>query len=150
MTTHFALIVLALLSVPDAAEDDRWFPDQAAPKGVARTLREDLFPEPRLANRMMVQSVAGLAAKAVNEGRCDELVWVASGNADVERWGAALLDRRGSPEARGTFTPWGLVDRFRDKGVVKGYILYRLDGSRGAPNEHRPGMDLSVNGLFRF
>jgi hypothetical protein len=33
------------------------------------------FPASRVALQMMAQSVAGLAAKAVNEGRGDELVW---------------------------------------------------------------------------
>ncbi len=34
--------------------------------------------EPAL--RMMLQSIAGLAAQAVNEGRGDEMVWVDEGN----------------------------------------------------------------------
>jgi hypothetical protein len=37
------------------------------------------------------------------------------------------------------------VDRYRDAGVIKGYILYRSDRSEGALNAHRPGMDRSVN-----
>jgi hypothetical protein len=41
---------------------------------------------------MMAQAVAGLAAKAVNGGRGDELVWVESGNRDVEDWFARLSD----------------------------------------------------------
>lgn len=145
MTTHLALIAIAIMAAVEQAEVDRWFPDQAAPRGVARTVREDQFPGPGLANRMMVQSVAGLAARAVNEGRSDEMVWVTTRNTDVESWGSAILDRPGAPESRGRFAPWDLVDRYRDRGVVKGYILYRLDDSPGAVNEHRPGMDLSVN-----
>jgi hypothetical protein len=127
------------------ADDLRWFPRQAAPKALVRTVKAEEFPEPRLATGMMVQSVAGLAAQAVNEGRSDEMVWVATGNADVERWYARLLARRPPPEARGVFAPWDLVERYRKRGVVKGYLLYRLDRSRGELNEHRPGMDRSVN-----
>src|SRR6476619_289112 len=84
-----------------AADDARWFPRQPAPKGIVRTISEDQFPEPRLATRMMVQSVAGLAAKAVNDRRCDELVWVTTGNADVERWYTRLVGRRPPLEVRG-------------------------------------------------
>src|SRR5205823_3686722 len=40
---------------------------------------------------------------------------------------------------------WDLVDRFARRGIIKGYILYRLDNSAGQINEHRAGMDLSVN-----
>lgn len=145
MTTSITLMVLSLLGLVEMHRDDRWFPAQSAPKGLVRTLREDQFPEPGIAYRMLVQSVAGLAAKAVNEGRLDEMVWAATGNSDLEHWGAALTGRPGSPELRGTLDPWALVDRFRDRGIIRGYILYRLDGSRGAINEHRPGMDLSVN-----
>ena len=45
----------------------------------------------RAAYQMMVQSVAGLAAKAVNEGRGDELVWVGTEHLDVEEWLRRLL-----------------------------------------------------------
>jgi len=54
--------------------EDRWWPAQSLPKAVARTSSQQEFPAPRAALQMMVQSVAGLAAQAVNEGRGDELV----------------------------------------------------------------------------
>lgn len=139
------LVALVGLSTPAGADDARWFPKQVVPKALVRTIKDEQFVEPRLATQMMVQSVAGLAAKAVNEGRCDEMVWVGTGNADTERWYARLLDRRPSPEVRGEFAPWDLVDRYRKSGIIKGYILYKLDKSGGETNEHRPDMDLSVN-----
>src|ERR1051325_5626312 len=40
---------------------------------------------------------------------------------------------------------WTLVQRYALRGIIKGYILYRADGSKGQVNEHRPGMDRSVN-----
>jgi hypothetical protein len=94
---------------------------------------------------MMAQSVAGLAAKAVNDGRGDELVWVDTDNADVEDWLARLLKRQPQLELRGVFDPWALVDRYAKRGLIKGYILYRPDTSKGDVNQHRPGMDCSVN-----
>ena len=48
-------------------------------------------------------------------------------------------------EKRGTFGPWALVDRYAKRGIIKGYILYRLDKSPGGSNAYRPGMDCSVN-----
>lgn len=141
-----ALAAFVTLAAPAGADGPRWFPRQAAPRALVRAAPDGPSPEARrLATQMMVQSVAGLAAQAVNEGRGDEMVWVVTGNADVERWYARLLAARPSPAVRGTFAPWDLVDRFRRRGVIKGYILYRLDASRGGLNEHRPGMDLSVN-----
>src|SRR5262245_32654467 len=130
---------------PGGEGEGRWFPRQVAPAALVRATNDERLAGPRLATEMMVQSVAGLAALAVNEGRCDEMVWVATGNADLERWYAGLLARRPPPEVRGALAPWDLVERYRRLGVVKGYILYRLDGSPGELNEHRRGMDLSVN-----
>ena len=48
-------------------------------------LEQNDFPSPRVSYEMMAQSVAGLAAKAVNEGRGDELVWI--GNEPMTRRG---------------------------------------------------------------
>jgi len=135
----------ASLAAPARADDDRWFPEQAAPKGLVRTAKGEAFSGPPAAFEMLVQSVAGLAAKGANEGRCDELVWVTTDNVDVERWYGRLLKGPNPPEVRGDFRAWDLVDRFREKGLIKGYILYRLDRSRGEVNAHRRGMDRSVN-----
>jgi hypothetical protein len=43
------------------------------------------------------------------------------------------------------FTPWELVDRYRDKGVYEGYILYSYDTSEGGPTAKRKGIDESAN-----
>ncbi|MCX7018089.1 MAG: GxGYxYP family putative glycoside hydrolase [Candidatus Sumerlaeota bacterium] len=149
------MVIVLLNNCGAAAEDDRWWPLQAVPKAVARSTSYDTFAPVRNPNgkisppelgatHMMVQSVAGLAAKAVNEGRCDEMVWIGTSNADYEDWFARAKRRLGL-EPRGTFQPWALVDRYIKKGIIKGYILYTYDFSKGESNEHRPGMNLSVN-----
>src|SRR5262249_1631633 len=114
-------------------------------KALVRTGQWSEHFAPRASAEMMVQSVAGLAAKAVNEGRGDEMVWVETGNADVEDWLARL--RKGQPQLamRGVFEPWAFVEGFAHRGLIKGYILYRFDTSKGLINEHRPGLDCSVN-----
>jgi len=122
-----------------------WWPTQAMPKAMVRTTRQNDFPAPRASYEMLVQSLAGLAAKAVNDDRGDEMVWVATDNVDVEDWLARLLKRHPQVEVRGTFDPWTLVDRSVKGGIVKGYVLYRADTSKGAINKHRSGMDCSVN-----
>src|SRR5208282_216149 len=90
----FVTALLIAVPISAGAEEDRWWPTQAFPKAVVRTTNQKQFPEPRVALQMMVQSVAGLAAKAVNEGRGDELVWVNNGDGDLEKWYARLLARR--------------------------------------------------------
>ena len=142
-TICFALVFSPIL-FPARADENRWWPVQAMPKALIR-LQNDQFPEPRAASEMMAQSVAGLAAKAVNEGRGDELVWVGIDNVDVEDWLARRLKRQPQLELRGTFALWDLVDRYASNGIIKGYILYRWDHSKGEFNEYRPGMDCSVN-----
>src|SRR5208282_1521205 len=116
------LLVMALLiAVPVFAgeEDDRWWPTQAFPKAVVRTTNQQQFPEPRVALQMMVQSVAGLAAKAVNEGRGDELVWVNNGDGDLEKWYARLLASHPDLATPGAFEPWELVDRYTKQRIIK-------------------------------
>jgi hypothetical protein len=130
---------------PRMGRESGWWPRQGMPKGLVRTSNPSEFPATRATCDMMVQSIAGLAAKAVNEGRGDEMVWMATDGIDVEDWFARLRKRQPQLEMRGTLDPWALVDRYAKLGIIKGYILYRLDTSNGNLNEHRRGMDCSVN-----
>jgi len=123
---------------PFVDRESGWWPTQAMPKALVRAINQNGF-------EMMVQSVAGLAAKAVNEGRGDEMVWVGTDSVDVEDWLARKLKRHPQVEMRGAFDPWALVERYAKRGIIKGYILFRADTSKGAINEHRRGMDCSVN-----
>jgi hypothetical protein len=145
MRTLFVLTLLVNFcasshsAIPLANDDSGWWPTQAVPKALVRTRPSGASTD------MIIQSLAGLAAKAVNDGRGDEMVWVTTGNVDVEDWFARLLKRHPSLAVRGTFDPWTLVDRYARRGIIKGYILYRADTSKGAINEHRPAIDCSVN-----
>ncbi len=139
--------VVGLLAVKVLAGEEvqRWWPTQALPKAVVRTSNQQQFPEPRAALQMMVQSVAGLAAKAANEGRGDELVWVNNGGGDIEKWYERLLARHSELATPGIFEPWTLVDRYAKQGIIKGYILYRSDKSKGQNHSDRSGIDCSAN-----
>jgi hypothetical protein len=142
------LLVIVFLNAATtlALEDEyRWWPTQALPRAVVRTISQQQFPKPRVPLQMMVQSVAGLAAKAVNEGHGDELVWVDNGGGDLEKWYARLLIDHPGFATTNAFEPWDLVDHFAKQGVIKGYILYRSDISQGENNAERPGMNCSVN-----
>jgi hypothetical protein len=136
-------LVLSPIPFLVVADEDRWWPVQAIPKGLVRLLNK--VPEPRAPCDMMAQSVAGLAAKAVNERRADEMVWVGTDNIDIEDWLARRLKCQPQLEVRGTFALWDLVDRYARQGIIKGYILYRSDHSEGELSQHRPAIDCSVN-----
>src|SRR3974377_440637 len=66
--------IFLCLALPAVADEDRWWPVQTMPKAIVRTTNQSAFPAPRVPYEMLVQSVAGLAAKGVNESRSDELV----------------------------------------------------------------------------
>jgi hypothetical protein len=125
---------------PQPFEDARWWPIQAMPRTISL-----LQNRGRGGQDFLAQSVAGLAAKAVNDRHGDELVWVETNNADEKDWLARLQKRQPQLKLRGPVGVWELVDQYAKQGLIKGYILYRSDTSRGGLNEHRTGMDCSVN-----
>jgi hypothetical protein len=94
---------------------------------------------------MMVHSMAGLAAKSVNEGHGEEMAWVRTDDADVVDWLARRQQHDRRFTIRETYEPWDLVARYAERRIIKGYILYRADRSAGETNAHRAGMDCSVN-----
>jgi len=139
------LVIFAVFTANASAQDGRWWPSQAVPKGLVRTIEQNTFPAPAIVHEMLVQSVAGLAAKSVNDGRGDELVWVATTNVELEHWYTLQTKRRPELEIRGTLEPWELVDRYVRKGIIKGYILYAADQSHRPNFEHATRMNQSVN-----
>src|SRR5690349_19835372 len=108
-------VMLFLAAICSVDAQDRWWPEQALPKTVIRTGSQHDFASPKLAHQMMVQSVAGLAAKAVNEGRGNELVWVDNGNADLDEWFARWRAAHPNVAQGEKFTPWELVDHFQKR-----------------------------------
>jgi hypothetical protein len=140
-----ASMLLGLLPLQAQQSENRWWPVQGLPRTLVRIANPSDAPESNTALQMMVQSLAGLAAKAVNEGRGDELVWVDTVNQNLKEWLVRLREAHPQVQDGGLLKPWELVDRYSNKGIVKGYILFRLDGSPGEPNAHRKDMDCSVN-----
>lgn len=137
------LLALVLFSISISADEDRWWPTQHAPKTIVRVANN--ASEARAALEMMIQSAAGLAAKSVNEGRGDELVWVDTHNVDLDDWLRRWAASRPEVKVSESVKTWELIDRFVASGLIKGYILYRFDQSGGALNAYRPKMDCSVN-----
>lgn len=127
-------------SKSNARDEARWWPVQSMPRTIA-LLRNGK----RAGEDFLAQSVAGLAARAANDRRGDELVWVETNNVDENDWLARLQKNQPQLKLRRPVDVWELVDRYAKQGLIKGYILYRTDRSKGKTNDHRAGMDCSVN-----
>ncbi|MBN1284420.1 MAG: twin-arginine translocation signal domain-containing protein [Anaerolineae bacterium] len=123
-----------------AAARSRWWPAQLPPRGVVRIGGGAGLN----AAHTLAQSVAGLAAQAVNAGRADEMIWIDPDAADYAAWYKGVVARLGLEE-RGQFTPWEAVARFKAQGVIDGYILYRPDASTDDLYTTRLDIDHSLN-----
>lgn len=146
------MIIMAVVTVN--ADEWRLWPEQKRPTGLVTYLThyhpfgDHAGSESMMraeADVMLVQSIAGLAARAVNDGRLDEVVYIEEAhNEHYGLWRKMLLKRE-AIEDRGKFDAWELVARYRNRGVYDGYILYSRDDSAGPNHTLRAGSDLSVN-----
>lgn len=128
----------------DSFDDDPfWWPEQKKPSGIVVCKQASPF-----ATHVLSQSLVGLTAQAVNDGNCDEMVWIKTSTAEVSsywRWIDMVCTRVGAQKL-GEYNVWDLVDRYKEKGVVKGYILYKADESIGDTYDaSRVGVNMSVN-----
>lgn len=137
-------LILFLATLPLCAAEGRWWPTQKLPERVVLVANAE-SGKARLPGEVLIQSVAGLAAKGVNEGTWKELVWSDTGRPDVEMWLRMWRTNFPSVKDGGKRAVWDVVEQMREAGLVKGYILYRADTSAGEVNDHRAGMDHSLN-----
>ena len=115
------LAALAPLAAPHA-----WYPAIPVPKTVLEVPFAGDVEE-----GMVLESAAGLAARATLAGRCRTLVWEQLGNDGYERWYAAYC-RDHRPE-RIAVSLDEVVARLRDLRIVRGYALYR-SGPSSSPS----------------
>lgn len=158
-----SLTLITLLGCENAKTGDsklahpgRWWPTLKKPAAIVRTTDISTFaaetsPTGRMipagpagTTHIMVQSLAGLAAKAVDQGKLDEMVWITVEKGMYAEWLEALKNR-GRLEDRGQYDPFQLLKRYVDKGIVKGYVLYSYDFSEGHMYEKRENIDHSAN-----
>lgn len=102
-----------------------WWPEQKAPKSIVIA---GIKHTADIREMNLAQSVAGLAAQALNEGTGEEGVWIETANPDYQLYFHSLVKRL-KAKTPGTFNTWQLVERYKTKGIIKGYILY--DFNRG-------------------
>lgn len=101
-----------------------WWPEQKIPEKIVKCKRPVNISE-----QMLAQSIAGLAARAVNENRSNELVWIETSVSQYDEWYQSFM-RNMPVKKSGTKSIWDLVKKYGDSGIIKGFVLYRQgDGS---------------------
>lgn len=80
------------------------------------------------AEAMLLESLSGLAAKAVNEDQFDEMIWIDTDNKAYQKIFHSTLNALNISEVK-EMDLWSLVDYLSQKKVIAGYILYSLDKS---------------------
>ncbi len=99
---------------------DAWWPVQAKPRAM-------LVCEPagHVRDMNLAQSLAGLAALSLNEGKKGEAVWIKHERGLYETYYQQLLKRTGLKQTA-VLSTWDLVKRLRKQGIIQGYILYDI------------------------
>jgi hypothetical protein len=116
-----------------------WWPEQkTAPNLIILKLSDDET------DYMLSESLIGLAAKAVNNGVNDELVWYDVHGPSMDVW-APMIKNRLNFASETTMTTWELIEHFKSKEIINGYVLYRFDRSSGDMYTPRENIDISAN-----
>jgi hypothetical protein len=140
----FWLFMVLAPAVSFAAEPlpDRWWPEFPLPSKV-------LVSEPLnglgVDGQMTLQTLCGLTAYTVRRQGGGEMLW--SGTSDIpsyEEWLDRYAAHTNVPVDRTPRKLWDCVDRYRDSGVLKGYILYHADTAKRTLYEGKPE-DWSAN-----
>ena len=121
-------------------DDAHWWPKQ----NKAKTLLICNVASEAYDKRMLAESLAGIAAWAVNEGLNDELIWIGAFHGSYPTWFEKLKIRQSFTEVI-ELSLWEIVERFNDKGLIPGYISYKTDNSVGNAYEDRTGRNESAN-----
>ncbi|ARN55791.1 GxGYxYP domain-containing protein [Sedimentisphaera salicampi] len=137
------------------ANSPRWFPSQEPPEFVLKTnymgdlgseLPDKMENKKHFGNLMhiLAQSVSGLAAKGVNQGKTDEMIWIQKRSSDYQKWFKMTKERLGF-EDKGVHSLTSLIKRFKKQGLIEGYIVYSYDDSKGGAYTEREDIDSSLN-----
>jgi len=111
-----SLLIVSLHAFSDVKEN--WWPEQKLPNQIVR------ISPTNLKERNLGQSLSGLAAKAVNTGTHNELVWTNVTNSGSNYFLIKWLQRTVVAD-KGEINLWSLTEEYKNKGLVKGYVLYK-------------------------
>ncbi len=118
-----ALSLLALISTVQAAESlpYRYWPRFPRPHVVLRVPFVGDHEE-----GMTFETAAGLAARACLHGSSDVMVLEDVTSTSYLRWTSAMLALV-KPRTTGPMDTWALVADLKQRGIVRGYLLFRYD-----------------------
>lgn len=145
MNTNYIILFIVMslggyLPLNGQEHDDRHgWPAQKAPEKLIVCDQPQGLPE-----SMLLESLSGLAAQAVNEGKYDTMVWTHVSNESYQHLYEQTFHTLGiTSPAR--MDVWELLSELKRKKVVKGYILYKEDKSKGDAYSRREGINISSN-----
>lgn len=115
------------------------WPEQKAPRKVI-VCQAGSTP----AEAMLVESLSGLAAQAVNDGRFDTMLWIETPNASYKALFDESVAALGITDI-GRMSTGQVVDLLRKRGILRGYVLYKQDRQHANPYASNPGTDYSCN-----
>ncbi|MCS6831320.1 MAG: GxGYxYP family putative glycoside hydrolase [bacterium] len=93
---------------------------------------------------VVLQTLAGLVARLALRGKGHEMIWVPPPQPAYQRWLKMLLEHT-RVRLESEHTIWELVERYRVLGVVKGYVIYRMERSSRSVGDITLEMDVSLN-----
>lgn len=97
------------------------------------------------AQGMLLESLSGLAAQAVNEGKSNEMVWInINQNASYNKIYTNTLAALQVPQPK-EMSLWALVDYLKGQKIIKGYVLYKMDTPRSNAYASHPNTNYSSN-----
>jgi len=123
----WTLLLVSVFSGVSAVADefpDRYWPVFPIPQ---RIVRSESFNRLGFDECMLLQTLSGLVAHDTRELGGGEMVWLANESPSYTEWLSRWTRRTGVPSPERAYTVWELVKRYREQGVVKGYILYEQE-----------------------
>ena len=136
----FLFIIIPFLSVSAWDYNGRHgWPEQKPPRNL-------IVCEPgrNVSEAMLLESLSGLAAQAVNEGNFDEMVWINIKNESYQKIYDQTISALKVSQVK-KMNIWSLVDYLNKKRVIKGYVLYQLDKPRENAYAAYPDINYSSN-----
>lgn len=139
------LSILMALMLTNAIASENYngrygWPVQKAPRKVIVCHSNQLSA----AEMMLLESLSGLAAQAVNRDVFDEMVWIETDSPSYQQILESSLKQLNIKQLT-YMNVWELLDYLRKKKIVKGYIAYQADKSTGDLYSRRKGINCSSN-----
>ena len=120
-------------------EAGNWWPEQKPAKAYVTVA----WPH-GLEEQVIVQTIAGLKARAVNEGSGDEMVWIEQNGKPSDEWKSRTVARLKLQDHGARSTDELLADLIKKRQLL-GYVLYTPEANEGHAFEKRSVIEASLN-----